>query len=211
MDGYLGNVYRLIVQQPARGGNYRFTLGGAIRLNSEENGGKMELGEGLTRWTIRIALALLFFCCAGRQLAGEDRRWQTLERLLWPLGCGFFLTHIAAAIHFFHHDSQAEAYADIARQTQEALGAAVGEGLYVNYLMAIVWTADAAWLALAPQSYRRRSGWIEAAVLCFFLFIAFNGLVIFKSGWLRVFGIAATLVVAASAGWRAWQKTERKV
>lgn len=170
----------------------------------------MELGEGLTRWTIRIALALLFVCCAGRQLAGDNRRWQTLERWLWPLGCGFFLAHIVAAIHYFHHDSQAEAYADIARQTKETLGAAVGAGLYVNYLMAIVWMADVAWLTIAPQSYRRRSGWIEATVLGFFLFIAFNGLVIFKSGWLRWTGIAATVAVAAAAGWRAVQKNGRK-
>ncbi|MCC9606515.1 hypothetical protein LOC68_17470 [Blastopirellula sp. JC732] len=162
----------------------------------------MELGEALTRWSIRAALALLVVCCAGRQLAGERSRWQAIDRVLWPLGCGLFLTHIAAAIYFFHHGSQAEAYADIAQQTKQVLGAAVGEGLYVNYLMAVVWTADALWLLAAPTSYRKRPVWIEGAVLGFFLFIAFNGTVIFKSGWLRASGIIGTLVVAAAFAWR---------
>lgn len=168
----------------------------------------MELGEALTRWTIRAALVLLVVCCAGRQLAGENRRWQLVDRCLWPLGCGLFLAHIAAAIYFFHHGSQAEAYADIAQQTKAVLGAAVGEGLYVNYLMAIVWTADALWLIVAPVAYRRRPGWIEAAVLGFFLFIAFNGTVIFKAGWLRVSGIVGASIVGAALVWR-WTRRSK--
>ncbi|MFI4876403.1 MAG: hypothetical protein ACIALR_13720, partial [Blastopirellula sp. JB062] len=146
----------------------------------------MNLGDGLTRWTIRAAILLLAICCAGRQLAGADAAWRKLERALWPLGCLLFLAHIAAGMHYFHHWSHQAAYADTAEQTEALLGVAWGEGIYVNYLMAIVWSADALWLVFAPEAYRKRSPWIEGGVLGFFLFIAFNGTVVFKSGWLRI-------------------------
>ncbi|UUO06917.1 hypothetical protein M4951_01060 [Blastopirellula sp. J2-11] len=195
-----------MLQQPGMRENYGLSRIGTNLADDGILNANMDLGDALTRWSIRAALTVLVLCCAGRQLAGDNRRWQAIDRLLWPLGCALFLTHIAAAIYFFHHGSQAAAFADIANQTKEVLGAAVGEGLYVNYLMAVVWTADALWLAALPQSYRRRPAWIEGAVLGFFLFIAFNGTVIFKTGWLRVAGLVGTTVIAAALIWRGWRR-----
>lgn len=71
----------------------------------------MTAGEGLTRGTAWLALAL---CVAGK-VAWRPDRWGVSYRLAAggssALGCAVLLGHILSAFHFRHHWSHAAAYA----------------------------------------------------------------------------------------------------
>jgi len=146
-------------------------------------------GAEITAWTIRIAM-ILFVVVLGLRIA---ETWLApkpkAKRILWSLGCLFFLAHIAAGMHFYHNWSHLHAYEATAEQTQETIGIRFGGGIYVNHAMAVVWVLDVLWSWVAPQNYLNRSpGW-NYAVVGFFLFIAVNGFIVFKSGTLRWSGL----------------------
>lgn len=153
-------------------------------------------GPLITAWTIRIALLALL---ASLLLRMAWPWWQVSEmtrRVVWTAGCLVFLAHIAAGMDFYHHWDHGHAYEATAQQTEDTLGIRFGGGIYVNHLMAIVWTGDVLWWWLAPASYRQRSPRWEQIIVGFFLFIAFNGLVVFKEGGLRIAGILGFSVLA---------------
>ncbi|RCS50641.1 hypothetical protein DTL42_11095 [Bremerella cremea] len=146
-------------------------------------------GPLITAWTIRIALLLLLACLLLRM----TRPWWSVSeatlRGVWTAGCLVFLAHIAAGMHFYHQWDHRHAYEETAQQTYDTLGIRFGGGIYVNHLMAIVWTGDVLWWWLAPQVYRQRRPLWGQMIVGFFLFIAFNGLVVFKEGSLRLAGL----------------------
>lgn len=152
-------------------------------------------GPQITAWTIRLALMGLMGSIVLRMV----RPWWAIsvgaQRVIWTIACGLFLAHIAAGMHYYHDWSNAAAYADTAQQTYDKLGVRFGGGIYVNHLMAVLWAADVLWWWLAPQSYSRRSPLWEQILIGFFLFIAFNGLVVFKDGPLRVAGLIGFTVL----------------
>lgn len=92
-------------------------------------------------------------------------------------------------MHFYHEWDHGQAYEDTAQQTYQTLGVRFGGGIYVNHLMAIVWGGDVLWWWIAPKAYAARSPRWDQAIIGFFLFIAFNGLVVFKEGPLRIAGM----------------------
>lgn len=146
-------------------------------------------GPLITAWTIRIALLALL---ASLLLRMAEPWWSVSDatrRAVWTAGCLVFLAHIAAGMHFYHHWDHSLAYEATAQQTYDALGIPFGGGIYVNHLMAIAWVSDMLWWWLAPVSYRQRGQIWEQIIVGFFLFIAFNGLVVFKEGGLRIAGI----------------------
>jgi len=155
-------------------------------------------GPQLIAWTIRISLLAM----AGSLLL--HMVWPTLlalprlKRWIWTIGCVFFWLHTAAGMHFYHHWSQLHAYEDTAQQTFEALGVRVGAGIYVNYLMGVVWVIDTGWWWMAPANYAARSRYWSIGIVSFFLFIAFNGLIVFKQGALRWSGIAGFAILAVT-------------
>ncbi|MBI1248900.1 hypothetical protein GC197_13795 [bacterium] len=155
-------------------------------------------GPFLTAWTIRLALLVL----AASLLLRMIRPWWAVSdgvrRGIWTLGCGLFLAHIVAGMQFYHHWDHGHAYAETARQTYETLGVHFGGGIYVNHLMAIVWTVDVLWWWLFPRSYQTRSSRWEQWIVGFFLFIAFNGLVVFKEGPLRIAGLIGFTLLGLS-------------
>lgn len=156
----------------------------------------MEHGELLTRWTIRIAMALYVASLATR---GFSPRF---SRIAWSAGCGVYLAHVACAFEYFFHWSQAEAYAFTAQQTAAVVGIDWGGGLYVNYVFTLVWLADVGWW----WTDRPRPRWIGLPIDAFMAFIAFNATVVFATGFSRWFGIAACLllgiIVIARSGLR---------
>src|SRR5436190_19630563 len=103
-------------------------------------------------------------------------------RWLNTAGCAAFLAHVAAAFHFYHHWSHAAAYADTARQTAEFSGWNWGGGLYLNYLFAVLWLGEVIWSWVSPASYVDRSRAISRAIRGFFIFMIFNGAVVFARG-----------------------------
>lgn len=146
-------------------------------------------GELLTRWTVRIAVALY--------IAGLATR----SRLAWTAGCGFYLLHVACAFAYYHHWSHDDAYASTARQTYDAVGLDWGGGLYLNYAFTLVWLGDVVWWWIAPTQYQQRPRALSWLIHGFLGFIAFNATVVFATGVSRWLGIAGCVIIAI-AWWR---------
>jgi hypothetical protein len=156
----------------------------------------MPPGELLTRWSIRVAL-LCYAAALAVQLASNERPNMLREaRLAWTVGCALLWAHLAAAFHFYHNWSHTLAFEDTARQTEEMLGWPIGEGVYVNYLVAAVWTADAAyWWIAGLGCYAARPRWITVTVHAFLLFIVANATITFRTGAVRWAASAALIAL----------------
>lgn len=146
-------------------------------------------GEFLTKLTVWLALTAA--------MAGALK--PACARMAWTAGGALLLAHIACAYQFYHHWSHRAAYIETARQTQALTGLAWGGGLYINYLLAAAWMAEIAWWWLAPDSYTRRPQCITWSWRGFYLFMAFNGAVVFVSGPLRWLGLL--LCLGTGYGW----------
>lgn len=107
---------------------------------------------------------------------GIRERWKTAARW-WAVGCGYLWLHVAIVFHLMHHWSQAEAFEHIRKV------GGVGEGLYANYALMLIWLLDAIWLSTNQTSYRRRPRWLSYAIYGFLLFMVFNGMVVYGT-WL---------------------------
>jgi hypothetical protein len=149
----------------------------------------MDTGEFLTRWTVRIAMALYVASLASRFYSP---RW---SRIAWTAGCVLYLLHVAGAFEYFHHWSHAEAYASTARQTAEVVGLDWGGGLYFNYLFTLIWLGDVIWWWASAPGYQSRPRWIDWVVHGYLGFIAFNATVVFATGFSRWLGIAACVLL----------------
>ena len=95
------------------------------------------------------------------------------------------------------------AYADTARQTAEFAGWNWGGGLYVNYLFTLVWAGELIWWWVSPTTFARRPRWIDRGVRGFFMFMIFNGAVVFAHSPMRWYGVVLCAVLAV-AWWRLW-------
>lgn len=155
----------------------------------------------LISWSIRLSM-LLFFATVAIRLTGSARASENaVVKHLWTCGFCFFLVHVLASYHYVHHWSHTEAYAATAKQTLELLGVEVGVGVYFNYLFIAAWALDIAntWFQISTDRWPIQ--WLLRFGFVYMLFIAFNGVVVFKSGWLRGIGLLCTsiLVVAFAA------------
>ena len=151
----------------------------------------------LTLITIRIALSC-YAIVVGLLLAGfRGQRYRNLLRPLWTAACFAFVCHVISAFHFTHRWNHQDAIQKTAKQTQELLGWAFGEGLYFSYMFLFLWVADVFCWWRNPDHYESRPAWLSFAVHGYLFFIAFNGAVIFESGVTRIGGILATIVFTA--------------
>jgi hypothetical protein len=130
-----------------------------------------------------------------------------LRRALWTTAFVLCAVHVARAFDVVHHWSHAAAEQHTADVTARVTGVDSGLGLYVNYAFVALWAADVAWSWLAPSRYLRRGAVAGAAVSATFLFMVFNGAVVFASGPARVAGILATATVL----WAWWRGRDRIV
>src|SRR5262245_22322917 len=105
----------------------------------------MDPVELLTRWTVRVALALYVLGLALRIGARGSRPRLTGARFAWTAGWLLFLLHVACAFHYYHDWKHAVAYQATARQTAEVVGLDWGGGLYANYAFTLLWAADVCW------------------------------------------------------------------
>jgi hypothetical protein len=159
----------------------------------------MDTGDILVRATVWLAVACYVAGPLGR--ISPAPAW----RVVWSIGCVAFLAHVIAAFHVHYAWSHAVAIRETARQTAEVVGRAVGGGLWVNYLFVVLWCADAAWWWRAPASHRQRGLEVHVALHGFFVFVVFNGAVVFAAGPVRWLGLAVTVVAVAALG-IAWQR-----
>jgi hypothetical protein len=146
-------------------------------------------GELLTRLTIQLALAAYFVALA-------LPKQSTFAKWLWTVGCMLTWLHIAAAMIYVHHGSHVQAVEQTARRTEALFGWRFGGGVYFNYVFAVLWTADAFWWWLAPQSYEHRPRWVAWTIHGYLLFIVINGAIVFASGPTRWLSLAALAIVA---------------
>ncbi|HUF62613.1 MAG TPA: hypothetical protein VMN36_11110 [Verrucomicrobiales bacterium] len=161
-------------------------------------------GELLTRLSIWLAVTAYAIACAGMLLRREQRVESGWIRVVWTLGCGFFLVHVACAFGFYHEWSHADAYRATARQTAEMTGTEWGGGVYFNYLFAAFWSADALWQWSAPSSFARRPKIVAAVLHGYLFFMVFNGAFIFVRGpakWLGLLLCAGVAVLWARNRW----------
>ena len=135
-------------------------------------------------------------------LTAELRGARSTGRLItwvWLLGALFAMAHSLGALMTFHHGSQEAALESTAEQTEQLLGFRFGLGLYVNYLFVVVWLADAVFRLLAPSRYVLLPKWYRRSVIGFLVFIAINGAIVFKSGWIRIIGVSCVCLLGALA------------
>jgi len=144
--------------------------------------------EMLTRNTVRLALAWYTVAlCLMMRLTPTD--WSAasylgwLVRWCWTWAIVCFLVHLTMAFHFYHGWSHAHAF----EQTRQVSG--TGEGIYALYLFMGVWLCDATWWWIRPKEHADRSPWIDRALHAFLLFIVFNGMIVFETGFIRWAGV----------------------
>lgn len=146
---------------------------------------EMNTAIWLTRGTIWAALVCYILTVCLDQLRPRSAR---ISRLVWTLGCLLLFAHIAAAFHFHHHWSHFEAAEETRRQTLQQVGLNFGFCIYFNHLFALVWLADcASWWARGAE-FRSAHKWWFLSLHAFFLFMIFNGTVVFGRGWARSAG-----------------------
>jgi len=158
-----------------------------------------------TRITADIALTLALPALALR-LAPRGE-WSILAWRLWTAAAGVYLLHVAAAFHFVHHWSHAEAFDHAVKRTYEVVGVATGIGIWINYGFTLVWLVDVfLWgldLRLAQHPDTGRPRWLAMLRspviwlpwIAFFLFITFNATMVFEGGATRAY-FAVLFIVA---------------
>lgn len=121
----------------------------------------------------------------------RERFTRVLCQSGWASGSVYCLLHIAVAFHLGHGWSHEAAW----EHTKQAGG--YGDGIYANYLFALVWFADAAWACVALDSYCQRPRWLNWAIHGFLAFIVFNAAVVFGSWSSRKWFILLLLFMLA--------------
>jgi hypothetical protein len=106
---------------------------------------------------------------------------------------------VLLAFHVIHAWDPERAYNAIARQTYEQTGIDTGVGLYINYAFTGLWLIVAIWWWLFPQSYNRRSLWLDGVLQFLFVFMFFNATVVFGRSSIRLLGAGFCLLGAL--GW----------
>ena len=153
-------------------------------------------GEFLTKSSVWLALTAYVIGAGFSLESNGSASRRSAARWAWTIGCGLFPVHVDCAFAYFHHWSHGAAYWETARQTAALTGWSWGGGLYFNYLFALLWLTDVLWSWLAPVRYARRSSAITASWHGFFVFMLFNGAVVFVHGPLRWFGVLLCTMLA---------------
>ena len=150
----------------------------------------MDTGELITRASACAAL-VAYVAALALRMVGRS----ALSRVCWSLGAVILALHVVCAFQFVHHWSHAAAYESTARQTSAMTGWSSGSGLYLNYLLVLVWCADAVWWWKNRQGYEARATSVNRAVQGFLAFMWFNASVVFGHGPARWLGVAAIVLL----------------
>lgn len=138
-----------------------------------------------TIWAAMVCFAV------GESGRAFTRPGEAAPRWAWwifTLGLVLAIVHTLLAFDAVHHWSHADAVRSTAAQTEAMFGAAVGGGIYVNYVFFAVWLADAVWWKMAPAGYERPALAVWG-LRAFYMLIIFNGIVVFVDGMRRIAGL----------------------
>jgi hypothetical protein len=151
--------------------------------------------EVLTFWSAYGSFAL-YLCAILLQIScGLSTRRLELVKYLWTAACTLMMIHIAAAFHGYHSWSHRAAYDHVANRTREVMGLDWGGGLYANYALGVIWTADVIWLWSGANNYRSRARCITWSIHGFLAFMWLNATVVFGSDAISWIGLTAILVI----------------
>jgi hypothetical protein len=147
------------------------------------------LGDDLTRYTVRLALACYAVAATLMLLLRPDEQRGNsprarLARWCWTFAWATYLVHLAMAFHHYHHWSHAAAV----EHTEAVSG--FGKGIYLSHLFTLVWTADVLFWWLRPGRHAGRSSSIDWLLHGFMVFIIFNATVTYETGPIRWAGLA---------------------
>ena len=81
-----------------------------------------------------------------------------------------------------------------------------GDGVFLNYLVIVVWMIDIGWWWLWPRQHGQRSKWATILINGFLLFMWFNATVIFAKDYLFIVGALCFLLLV----WSFWRASGRK-
>jgi len=109
--------------------------------------------------------------------------------IVWLAGAVICWAHIAIAMGARYGWSHAAAVAATARQTAAVYGLDWGGGVYVNYVFAGVWLADALWLVVSPGRWASRPRVVNWSLGLFYVVIIVNAAIVFASPSGRVAGL----------------------
>ena len=120
-------------------------------------------------------------------------------RRVWTFSLVLMFLHAIVAFDVGYGGSFEVAVAETARQTKAVTGIDWGGGFFLNFLFLAAWLVDAVWWWVTPLAYSRRPAILERGRLAFFVFMFFNGAVLFAGPVARTIGIPA--VAAVSTAW----------
>jgi len=167
----------------------------------------MDIGGIMTRATIWLALAGYALWFVTSLLARRNPGLRKTARASFTAGCLFFLAHVFCAFNFHYDWSHTTAFQRTAEQVGRTTGTESGWGIFVSYAFTLLWVIDVIWWWRAGlDSYERRPGWITAIWNLFFIFLIFNGTVIFETGYPRWIGLALCSLLV---GFWIYSKTTR--
>lgn len=144
------------------------------------------------RLTIFLAL-LAYFAAECGWLARPANRWSIR---LWVVAWLFLLAHFWAAFALHHHWSHAHAVAETADKTARVTGWRFGGGVWVNYALALAWTAD---IAARVGATAGPPPWWRLGFRGVLGFLVFQATVVFGSPPAQVLGGIGLLAQAIAA------------
>jgi hypothetical protein len=132
---------------------------------------------------------------AGEILMRRSPAADRVARGMWTAGVALAAVHVVLAFERVYGWDHGVAVTATARQAADRFGWGWHGAIYVNYAFLAAWLADTAWWWIDQGSHAARSRRVEGARLALFLFMFFNGAVVFASATGRIVGAAAVAAV----------------
>jgi hypothetical protein len=129
--------------------------------------------------------------------SGSIENWR-FARGFWTIGSMVLLVHVLMAFHLVHGWNHTRAYLHTAERTVAITGLRWGGGLYLNYLLTVLWVVDTCWWWIRPRTYLSRPRYLDWALHGFMGFMFVNAVIVFGSGYLRWAILAMALMLTAA-------------
>jgi hypothetical protein len=150
----------------------------------------MKSGEQITRALAGLAVACYLLRVLIDVSGSHSQRIARRNRWIWTIGCLALWLHIAAAFHFIHHWSHADAVRQTAEQTETLIGWRFGGGVYFNYAFAMLWLLDVGLWWRRGFDGSEKSPARFWTIHALFAFMMINASVVFGPIYWRYVGIA---------------------